>query len=230
MTDYYAILGVGREDSVADIRKRFRVLSMSCHPDKGGDEDAYRVMVEAYTVLCDESLRKEYDDRLRRLRSVPRVKRTESEKVWADVYVALADAVRGCQKTVEYGKSCVTAPVRAGVSDGEEVLCGRCGQVEVWARIHIIMDFGYSFERYRNGRVLTLSVSVPRERLGKPTSINLLGDPVRVTIPASTPDGGYVKLRNMGYPDGEGGRGYLYIKVNIREKDDIPNKNNIKTI
>ena len=144
MLDYYGILGARKEDSISDIKKRFRMLSLRHHPDKGGDEDTYRVMVEAYTVLCDESLRKEYDDKLRKLSAVPRVRRTaSSETVWTDIYVTLSDAVRGCEKHVEYGMSSISVWIRPGVLDGEEVLCGRCGGVEVRARVHVVMEFGY---------------------------------------------------------------------------------------
>lgn len=35
MDDYYAILGVQRSDNVDTIKKAYRKLALTCHPDKG---------------------------------------------------------------------------------------------------------------------------------------------------------------------------------------------------
>lgn len=35
MEDYYSILGVQRSDDLETIKKAYRKLALSCHPDKG---------------------------------------------------------------------------------------------------------------------------------------------------------------------------------------------------
>lgn len=64
--DYYAILGVPREASDADIRKAFRQLARRYHPDitkgRAGTEDRYKEVNEAYEVLGDPVRRKRYDE------------------------------------------------------------------------------------------------------------------------------------------------------------------------
>ena len=64
MNNYYRILGVSRNDGTEFIRSRFRELSKAMHPDKGGDNDAYVLILEAYHTLTDERKRSAYDRRL----------------------------------------------------------------------------------------------------------------------------------------------------------------------
>ncbi len=63
--DYYSILGVTKKATQAEIKKAFRKLVMKYHPDKNPDDDAAaKKMVElneAYAIIGNEKLRKEYD-------------------------------------------------------------------------------------------------------------------------------------------------------------------------
>lgn len=64
-TDYYAVLGVPKTASKTDIKKAFRKLARDHHPDANkGDPDAearFKDVNEAYEVLGDRDIRKEYD-------------------------------------------------------------------------------------------------------------------------------------------------------------------------
>ncbi|KAJ7272532.1 hypothetical protein B0H12DRAFT_583920 [Mycena haematopus] len=59
--DYYKILGVPRDCSEAEIRKGYRRESLKHHPDKGGDEEKFKLVVEANAVLSDPQRRERYD-------------------------------------------------------------------------------------------------------------------------------------------------------------------------
>jgi molecular chaperone DnaJ len=63
--DYYAVLGVAKNASQAEIRKAYRKLAQKLHPDANpGDkaaEERFKEMSAAYAVLGDEAKRKEYD-------------------------------------------------------------------------------------------------------------------------------------------------------------------------
>ncbi|HVS58687.1 MAG TPA: molecular chaperone DnaJ [Candidatus Saccharimonadales bacterium] len=59
--DYYEILGVGKNASADEIKKAFRRAAIEHHPDRGGDEEKFKEINEAYEVLKDESKRKRYD-------------------------------------------------------------------------------------------------------------------------------------------------------------------------
>ena len=59
--DYYKILGVSRDASADEIKKAFRKLARTNHPDAGGDEEKFKEINEAYEVLSDDKKRKLYD-------------------------------------------------------------------------------------------------------------------------------------------------------------------------
>ena len=61
MKDYYNVLGVEKNASQDEIKKAFRKLAHTYHPDKGGDEKRFQEISEAYNVLSNKKRREEYD-------------------------------------------------------------------------------------------------------------------------------------------------------------------------
>ena len=63
--DFYAVLGVSKDVSDAELKKVYRKLARQFHPDSNpGDKKAearFKEISEAYTVLSDSSTRQEYD-------------------------------------------------------------------------------------------------------------------------------------------------------------------------
>ena len=63
--DFYAVLGVSKDVSDADIKKAYRKLARKYHPDSNpGDaaaEAKFKEISEAHSVLADPEQRKEYD-------------------------------------------------------------------------------------------------------------------------------------------------------------------------
>ncbi len=59
--DYYNILGVSKDAGQEEIKKAYRKLAHKHHPDKGGDEEKFKKINEAYQVLSDEDKRGQYD-------------------------------------------------------------------------------------------------------------------------------------------------------------------------
>lgn len=64
--DYYAALGVPKDAPTAEVKKAYRKLATSLHPDKNpGDaaaEERFKAVSEAYDVLSDDVKRREYDE------------------------------------------------------------------------------------------------------------------------------------------------------------------------
>ena len=63
--DYYEVLGVSREASAQEIKKAYRKLARSHHPDANPDdagaEDRFKELTEAYEVLSNDESRRPYD-------------------------------------------------------------------------------------------------------------------------------------------------------------------------
>lgn len=59
--DYYSILGVNKDASEAELKSAYKKLSMEHHPDRGGDENKFKEVNEAYSTLKDPQKRGMYD-------------------------------------------------------------------------------------------------------------------------------------------------------------------------
>ena len=60
--DYYEVLGVAKTASQEEVKKAYRKLAHTHHPDKqGGDEARFKEINEAYSVLGDPEKRHQYD-------------------------------------------------------------------------------------------------------------------------------------------------------------------------
>ena len=63
--DYYSILGLNKNSNIDEIKKTYRKLALLYHPDKNkGDkrkEEKFKQISEAYSVLGDQTSKKQYD-------------------------------------------------------------------------------------------------------------------------------------------------------------------------
>jgi DnaJ-class molecular chaperone len=65
MKSYYEILGVDRTASIDEIKKAYRKLAKSHHPDKsGGSSEKFSLITEAYDVLSNSEKRSQHDNNL----------------------------------------------------------------------------------------------------------------------------------------------------------------------
>jgi molecular chaperone DnaJ len=59
--DYYEVLGVGKDASADEVKKAYRRMAIENHPDRGGSEEKFKEVNEAYEVIKDTEKRKRYD-------------------------------------------------------------------------------------------------------------------------------------------------------------------------
>jgi len=59
--DYYKLLGVDRHADERTLKKNYRLRALKAHPDKGGSEEEFAKITEAYDALSDPEKRKVYD-------------------------------------------------------------------------------------------------------------------------------------------------------------------------
>lgn len=60
--NFYKKLGLDKDATQEQIKKSFRELSKQHHPDKGGDEEAFKEIAKAYEILSDPKRREAYDN------------------------------------------------------------------------------------------------------------------------------------------------------------------------
>lgn len=80
-TDPYTVLDVPRSASLADIRRAYRRLARSVHPDVGGSDEAFKKLTRAlYAALAEAKSRQEWEA------AEPRRKaRARAASTWNDV-------------------------------------------------------------------------------------------------------------------------------------------------
>lgn len=59
---HYETLGVSKDASKDEIKRAYKKLAMKMHPDKGGDPEKFKKLVEAYETLSDDEKRTAYDN------------------------------------------------------------------------------------------------------------------------------------------------------------------------
>ena len=60
--NYYEILGLKENCSQKDIIKNYKKLALLFHPDRGGNEEIFKNLSQAYEILSDNEKRKKYDN------------------------------------------------------------------------------------------------------------------------------------------------------------------------
>lgn len=58
----YKVLGVKKHASLKHIKKAYKSLALQHHPDRGGDEELFKDIAKAYSVLSNDTTRKQYDE------------------------------------------------------------------------------------------------------------------------------------------------------------------------
>ncbi|OII29589.1 molecular chaperone DnaJ [Curtobacterium sp. MMLR14_010] len=217
--DFYAVLGVDKKASDADLKKTYRKLARQFHPDSNpGDaaaEAKFKEISEAYSVLSDKEQRAEYDQ-VRALGSGARFTAGGPgqgggfEDVFGGMFGGGGQPGGGGQR------------VRFGQGGGfEDILGGMFGGGAGGA------GFGQPSGGYRGfggpakGRDVTASTTLDFTTAIAGDTIKLSqgnGRPVNVRIPAGVADGQKIRLRGRGEPSPDGGdAGDLVVLVHVRK-------------
>jgi molecular chaperone DnaJ len=213
--DFYAVLGVSKDADAATIKKAYRKLARTMHPDHNpGDAKAeakFKEVGEAYAVLSDPDQRQQYDQ-LRAMTGGARFQAGGAsgssggagfEDLFGGVFGGGAGAPGGSR--VRFGNG-------GGASTGggfEDILGGLFG------------GGGGGFggqTRGRRGTDLSAVTTLPFRQAveGSTVSLGVEGRTVKARIPAGVRDGQKIRLRGKGRP-GEGGgpAGDLEVTVKV---------------
>jgi molecular chaperone DnaJ len=144
MKDYYQILGVDKGISQEDLKKTYRKLSKVHHPDRGGDENRFKDISEAYDTLGDTQKRQQYDqkqsnpfaggeffgggdpfDMLNKMFNKERRRRPRrGSNLHLHIRVTLRDLYLGAKKKIKYNREDVCTPCSG--TGGDWAGCNHC--------------------------------------------------------------------------------------------------------
>ena len=208
--DFYAVLGVSKDISDADLKKTYRKLARQFHPDSNpGDAKAearFKEISEANSVLSDPEMRREYDQ-IRAMGSGARFSaggRPGQPGGFEDVFGGLFGQAGGRPSSAQSGSF-------------EDLLGGMFGGG----------GFGNSTGGFRGaagptkGRDFTATTTLDFLTAIRGETIKLQpakGKAINVKVPAGVSDGQKIRLKGKGEPSPDGGAaGDLVLTVTVRK-------------
>lgn len=240
--DYYSILGVNKSASPDELKRAYRKLAMQHHPDRGGDEQHFQKINEAYDTLKDPAKKQQYDNpqpqqqqytyNTQNMNDVfnaffggGRVMRKNADVAIA-VRIELEDVVTGKDIVGRYrlnsGKEEVaTIRIPKGIESGTTMRFHGLGDDSVNAvpRGDLLVKVNVlnhkTFTRDRLHLKTKCAINVLDLILGTEIDIEKLGGgPLTVKIPKGTNPGTILSIPKYGIPDERtGNQGNLYLEV-----------------
>ncbi len=207
--DFYAVLGVSKDVSEAELKKTYRKLARQFHPDSNpGDaaaEARFKEISEAFTVLSDPEQRAEYDQ-VRAMGSGARFTAGGGgQGGFEDVFGGMFGQGRGGRASYSQ-------------SGFEDLLGGMFGGGG---------GFGTATGGYRGfggpskGGDITANTTLDFRTAIRGDTVTLEmqnGRETKVKIPAGVADGQKIRLKGKGQPSPDGGEpGDLVITVSVRK-------------
>ena len=210
--DFYKTLGVDKSVSEADLKKTYRKLARTHHPDSNqGDakaEEKFKEISEAYSVLSDTEQRKEYDQIRAMGSGAPRFTAGGQSGGFEDVFSAFGQGRGGRQSPEDFDDIFSMFNQQQGGGFGS----GRFGQPTGGFR-------GYGGPQ--RGADVTARTTIDFITATKGETITLQGEdgkPFKVKIPAGVSDGQKIRLRGRGRPSPDGGEtGDIVVQVTVRQ-------------
>lgn len=206
--DFYKVLGVSKDVSDAELKKTYRKLARTYHPDSNAGDAAaeakFKEISEAYSVLSDKEQRAEYDQ-LRAMGSGSARFQPGASGGFEDVFSRFSTSGGGAQPDFD------DLFAMFGQQGGGRFGSGRFGQSSGGFR---------GFGGPQRGADVTARTTLDFTTAVKGDTITLQGEdgkPIKVKIPAGVSDGQKIKLRGRGRPSPDGGEaGDIVLTVGVR--------------
>jgi molecular chaperone DnaJ len=136
MENLYDILSVNENATQDEIKKSYRKLAMEHHPDKGGSEEKFKKISDAYETLSDENKRRDYDFKRKHPQQGNSIfdeffnnfhtqrKTSVPDKV-IDLEIGALESYLSVEKTIVYKRNVSCQPCNG--NGGDKQVCNSCG-------------------------------------------------------------------------------------------------------
>jgi molecular chaperone DnaJ len=246
MSNYYDILGVSKDASQEDIKKAYRKLAIQHHPDKGGDENVFKQVAQAYETLSDPEKRKSYDlfgeqgnnmrggfgnsdinemikNFFNRGGNPFEQRRPSAPDKIIDVEVSIIESFLGTRKSINFGKK-VHCDLCNG-SGGDRVTCNDCSGQGFQTRMMGSDFFSQMIRTQCQGCGGAGSkIKTPCTKCNGHGFGNII-DSIVVDLPQGVDDGSFLRISQKG-DFNRGLYGDLVIRVILRKDDKFEKSGN----
>lgn len=228
--DYYNILGVSRDASQDEIKKKYRKLAAKYHPDKNPDdesaEEKFKEIGEAYEVLKDPEKRKLYDQVGSDWKKYQQAGASADDFNW-NQYANRGGGQRINMEDI-FGSGARTGGGGSPFSSFFETIFGGGGDPFGGRQSQARQYQSRTRPNVRQkGQDTKAEVDVDLKDVltGTEKQFRINGERVKLKIPAGIEDGKRLKLKGKGQSSRVGGqKGDLYLKVNVREPEGFERK------
>lgn len=221
--DYYKILGVSKDATQDEIKKKYRKLALKHHPDKNSGnkeaEEKFKAIAEAYEVLGNKDKRKKYD---------------ELGVNWKQYEQAGAYAGQAGQGGYDYAQWGEGAHKAGGYShvNYEDMFGGSGGFSDFFEQY-----FGGQYQRTSKARrphpfpgqdyEAQMDIDLNEAYYGSSRILNINDQKLKIDIKPGIKNGQLLRVKGKGGKGAHGGEsGHLYLKVNIKHNNRFERKGN----
>lgn len=241
--DYYSILGVPKNASEKELKQAYKKMSMQHHPDRGGDEEAFKRVNEAYQTLGNSDKRQAYDnpqqhsfdpnsrgfeDIFSQMFGQRNGRQQRNKDILCTTQVDLIDVIKGKRLDIAYTlpsgvEQTANVEIPAAIESGQTIRYQGLGDnsFRQFPRgdllIKVIIKNPKGWDRQGFNLVTFTNIDVFDAMLGTKKVIRTIeGLTLQLNIPAGTQSQQIFNIPNHGILDKRTGRrGSVYVKVNI---------------
>jgi curved DNA-binding protein len=249
MTDYYAALGVPRTATADEIKRAFRKLASTHHPDRGGDTQKFQTIQEAYATLGDQQKRAEYDTPRPQFSGFSGgvnineifgqmfgqsgmhfgqgfAQQARRNHVRMTLWISLLDVATGGRRTIslgtQQGTSTVEIDVPQGIMDGDNVQYEGIGPGGADLVIQFRVHPNSQWQRQDLNLITERAIDLWDLILGAELEIQTItGRNLAAKIPPKTQPGTSLRLKNQGLTNRNGQTGDMFIRIQVQIPDVI---------
>ena len=242
--NHYQTLGVDKTATQAEIKKAYRKLSMTHHPDRGGNEDRFKEIADAYAVIGDEGKRQQYDavgqnpfanfgnmggmdgnfgDLFNQMFGQQR-QQSRGNDIRVEMNITFDEAFRGCSKSFNVNGKNHSIHLNPGAKTGQKFRMAGMGQAhpfnsqlppgDLLVSLHVELNSEFVIDQNND---IWIEVSLPWYDImaGTKITINTLDGAISIKVPKGTYPGKVLRIKERGWPDyNSGKRASLMCKLN----------------
>ena len=244
--DHYQTLGVSPQADEKEIKKAYRKLAMKHHPDQGGDEQQFKQIQAAYSVLSDPDKRAQYDNPnpFEQFGGDPFGQGSPFGDIFSEIFgggfrrqqpqrnpdgrmdlnISLLQAYKGTNVVVNTGYATLDVTIPQGVKDGSNLRLSGKGPLRYTELppgdliIKVFIEYPENWGRDGNNLFCRIGVNTLDAITGTKLPFEHVdGKKIEVMIPHGSQNGTRLRIKDYGMVDPNNGLvGSLYLIVDLQ--------------